>query len=178
MTMTRQLPWRMPMSIGDVPEAGLRAELEADESTCQAVAKAAGVNEVARLKASFDLARRGRDGLHVVGTVSALVGQLCVVSLEPVVNEVNEAIDLVFGPRTPSPIPGRSLDIAVDAADAPEPVINGVVDLGAVAAEFLILGIDPYPRKAGAAFVAPKDRETAGKAFAALAALKRSRSTD
>jgi len=178
MMTTQQVPWRVPMSIGDVPEGALRVELEADEPTCRAVAEAAGVNEIAQLKACFDLARRGRNGLHVVGTVSALVGQLCVVSLEPVVNQVEEAIDLVFGPDTAVETSARSLDIAIDATDPPEPLVNGVVDLGAIATEFLILGIDPYPRKAGAAFVAPPDEETAGQAFAALATLKRSPSTD
>jgi hypothetical protein len=178
MTTTRQFPWRVPLSVTDVPEDGLLVELEADEPTRRAVAKAAGVNEIAWLKARFDLARRGRNGLHVVGTVCALVGQLCVVSLEPILNEVDEPIDLVFGPETPVPTPARSLDIAVDAADPPEPLVNGMVDLGAIATEFLILGIDPYPRKAGAAFVARPDKETAGKAFAALAAFKRPRSTD
>jgi hypothetical protein len=175
MTTTQVVPWRAPISVGDVPEGGLRVELEADGPTCGAVAKAAGVNEIARLKAHFDLTRHGRNGLHVVGTVSALVGQLCVVSLEPVVNEVDEAIDVVFGRETPLP---RSLDIAVDAPDPPEPLVDGMLDLGAIATEFLILGIDPYPRKPGAAFVAPPDKEAAGKAFAALAALKRSPSTD
>jgi hypothetical protein len=175
---TQEFPWRVPMSVGDVPEAGLRVELEADEPTRRAVAKAAGVNDIARLKARFDLARRGRNGLHVTGTVAALVGQLCVVSLEPVVNELNEAIDLSFGDEASIPTSARSLDIAIDAADSAEPLINGMVDLGAIATEFLILGIDPYPRKPGVAFAAPADKETAGKAFAALAALKRSRSTD
>jgi hypothetical protein len=175
---TQEFPWRVPLSVGDVPQAGLRVELEADEPTRRAVAKVAGVNDIARLMARFELARRGRNGLHVTGTVSALVGQLCVVSLEPVVNEVNEAIDLVFGDETSIPTSARSLDIAVDAADPPEALINGMVDLGAIATEFLVLGIDPYPRKPGVAFAALPDKETAGKAFAALAALKRSRSTD
>ena len=174
---TQAAPWRAPISVGDVPEGGLRVELEADEPTCRAVAKAAGVNEIARLKARFDLTRRGRNGLHAVGTVSALVGQLCVVSLEPVVNEVDEPIDVVFGVETPL-TSAQCLDIAVDAPDPPEPLVGGMVDLGMIATEFLILGIDPYPRKPGAAFVAPPDKETAGKAFAALAALKRSHRTD
>ena len=175
---TQKFPWRVPMAVGDVPESGLRVELEADEATRRAVAKAAGVDDIARLTARFDLARRGRNGLHVTGLVSALVGQLCVVSLEPIANKVSEAIDLSFGDETSMPTAARPLDIAVDAADPPEPIVNGMVDLGVIATEFLILGIDPYPRKPGAAFAAPPDKETAGKAFAALAALKRSRSTD
>jgi hypothetical protein len=175
---TQEFPWRVPMSVGDVPESGLRVELEADEATRRAVAKTAGVDDIARLTARFDLARRGRNGLHVTGLVSALVGQLCVVSFEPIANEVSEAIDLSFGDETSMPTAARPLDIAVDAADPAEPLVNGMVDLGAIATEFLILAIDPYPRKPGAVFAAPPDRETVGKAFAALAALKRSRPTD
>ena len=47
------------------------------------------------------------------------------------------------------------------------------VDLGAVATEFLLLGIDPYPRKPGAVFDAPATGDPAGHPFAALAALKK-----
>ena len=50
---------------------------------------------------------------------------------------------------------------------------DGVVDLGAVATEFLLLGIDPYPRKPGAVFDAPPAGDAAGHPFAALAALKK-----
>ena len=53
----------------------------------------------------------------------------------------------------------------------PEPLIGGVVDLGALATEFLILGLDPYPRKPGAVFEPPQDREPQGGPFAALAKL-------
>ena len=50
-----------------------------------------------------------------------------------------------------------------------------MIDLGAVATEFLILGIDPYPRKPGAVFEAPAAGEGGGHPFAALAALKKGR---
>ncbi|MGZ5835725.1 MAG: YceD family protein, partial [Xanthobacteraceae bacterium] len=42
----------------------------------------------------------------------------------------------------------------------------------ALATEFLILGIDPYPRKPGATFVAPASESADGGPFAALAKLK------
>ena len=57
--------------------------------------------------------------------------------------------------------------------DGPEPLIGGAVDLGAIATEFLILGIDPYPRKPDAVFEAPRPETTSVKPFAALAALKK-----
>ncbi len=47
------------------------------------------------------------------------------------------------------------------------------MDVGAVATEFLLLAIDPYPRKPGAVFDAPKNDDPGAHPFAALAALKK-----
>ena len=53
-----------------------------------------------------------------------------------------------------------------------EELVDGAIDLGAIAIEFLILGIDPYPRKADAVFEAPAaGDDPAAHPFAALAAL-------
>jgi hypothetical protein len=164
--------WSVPIRLDDVPEAGRRIDIEADAAACAAVAAAAGVDGVTRLHAGFDLARRGRDGLRVVGTVSATVRQTCVVTLDPVENEIAEEIDLVFAPLTGT----RGNVAAADMSEAPEPLVDGVVDLGAIATEFLVLGVDPYPRKAGAVFEPPASADAGGHPFAALAALRTGRS--
>jgi len=114
---------------------------------------------------------RGRDGLRVAGHVSATVGQTCVVTLEPIENEVNEEIDLLFAPAAPADHSGAG--VAIDARDGPEPLTGGVVDLGALATEFLILGVDPHPRKPGAIFEGSSVGDDSVKPFAALAALKK-----
>ena len=60
------------------------------------------------------------------------------------------------------------------AADEAEPLVAATVDLGLLATEFLILGVDPYPRKAGVAFEAPKAAaDPAANPFAALAGWKK-----
>ncbi|MEI8155053.1 MAG: DUF177 domain-containing protein, partial [Hyphomicrobiales bacterium] len=58
-------------------------------------------------------------------------------------------------------------------ADPPEVMHDGVVDIGGVATEFLLLGIDPYPRKPGSVFDAPPAGDPISHPFAALAALKK-----
>ena len=60
----------------------------------------------------------------------------------------------------PSGRGARPADEAVELADEdrPDPVVDGKIDLGAVAAEFFALGLDPYPRKPGVEFVAPAER--------------------
>src|SRR5262249_4580645 len=59
--------------------------------------------------------------------------------------------------------------------DLPEALVGGSIDLGAIATEFLVLGIDPYPRKPGTQFQAPAGEDDAPRPFAALAALRKSK---
>ena len=170
-TFTRA--WSVRVARSDVPETGRHFDLLADEHARTAIAKLAGVIDVPRLEASFDVTRHGRDGLHVVGEVSATVGQICGVTLEPIENKIDEAIDLLFEPaaadRGGIAEPG---EVRVSLDDAPEPLIGGRVDLGALASEFFVLGIDPYPRKSGTVFEVPGRTHDQARPFEALAALK------
>src|SRR5260221_13422797 len=89
-------PWSLPVAVAEIPDTGRRFDLVADAQTRAAVAKVAAVPAVLRLKAEFVLTRHGRDGLRLVGSVSATVEQNCVVTLEPMQSEIEEAIDQVF----------------------------------------------------------------------------------
>jgi uncharacterized metal-binding protein YceD (DUF177 family) len=174
-----RLPWSAPVAVREVPETGRHVTLVADEATRAAVAQAIGLRALPRLEASFDVSRQGREGLHVAGRVSATVGQTCVVTLEPVDNELDEAIDLAFVPepevaeQDDDADRGAGKGIRVAADDAPEPLIGGVVDLGVIATEVLTLGLDPYPRKPGAEFANPVADDDSPHPFAVLAALKK-----
>jgi uncharacterized metal-binding protein YceD (DUF177 family) len=163
---TGNLAWSFVVAAVDIPQAGRRFELRADERTRTAVAASTGLRAVERLEADFDVRRDGADGLHVTGTVSATVGQTCVVSLEPIESEIEEGVDLLF-------VPVRAASAAA-TEQGPEPLLDGRVDLGAIATEFLVLGIDPHPRKPGAVFEPPpSEDDAADHPFAALAALKK-----
>ena len=164
--------WSVPLALSDVPDSGRHLDLVADEQTRSAVAKHAGLAALLRLEASFDVTLHGRGGLHVVGRVSATVGQTCVVTLEPLENEIDESIDLIFAPGGPLPLFAGG-EAEVPAVDEPEVLVGGVIDLGAIATEFLILGLDPYPRKPDAIFQASAVGDDATHPFAALAALKK-----
>jgi len=167
-------PWSLPVAVADIPETGRWFDLVADAHRRAAIAKVAGVPGLPRLEAEFELTRHG-DGVHVVGRVIATVEQNCVLTLEPMENGVEEEINLLFAPpRASSAMAGvADQDPLVD--EPPETLRDGIVDLGAIATEFLLLGIDPYPRKPGSVFDAPKAKESeASRPFAALAALKKS----
>jgi uncharacterized metal-binding protein YceD (DUF177 family) len=166
-------PWSVPVRRSEVPESGRRFDLIADASARAAIAKLAGVVAVPRLEATFEVTLHGRGGLRVVGAVSATVEQACVVTLEPIENVIEEPIDLVFVPGSALPVPVDGGEVEIPADDAPEVLINDSVDLGAIATEFLTLGVDPYPRKRGVVFEAPAAADEKAHPFAALAALKR-----
>jgi hypothetical protein len=168
-------PWRVPVSVHEVPASGRRFELEADAATRAAIAKSAGLRALPRLQASFDVSRHGAEGLHVVGRVRASIGQDCVVSLEPIDSEVEETVDLTFvAGATPAAGDASSREtLEIGDVEPPEPLLDDTVDLGAIATEFLILGIEPYPRKPDAVFQAPAIEDESEHPFAALAALRK-----
>jgi uncharacterized metal-binding protein YceD (DUF177 family) len=168
-------PWSVAVAVEDIPDTGLHIEIDAPAATRIAVAELAALRELPRLSAVFDLTRQGA-AVHVCGQVSARVGQTCVVTLEPIESAVEEAVDLKFAPALPGgtePDSKSARKRAHSNDEPPEPLVDGTLDLGALATEFLILGIDPYPRKPGAQFAPPKVEDAGEHPFAALEALKK-----
>jgi uncharacterized metal-binding protein YceD (DUF177 family) len=160
-------PWSVIVTLDEIPETGLHTELEATEPVRADLARLAGLRELPRLSAVFDLTPRGA-GVHVAGQVSAHLGQTCVVTLEPIESDLTESIDLVFAPAAQT----QPKDLKLDE-EPPELLVDGKIDLGAIATEFLLLGIDPYPRKTGAEFAPIKVDDAGAHPFAALEALKK-----
>lgn len=165
-------PWSKPVMVAEIPEDGARYELAADAETRAAIAQSAGLRDIPVLTATFDVLSRA-GGVSVRGEVKARVGQICVVSLEPIENEVHETVDLLFAPPAEA-LPETGARVRRKKGEPPEPLDNGVVDLGAIATEFLLLGLDPYPRKQGVEFAPPQpEGDPVTHPFAALAALKK-----
>jgi hypothetical protein len=168
-------PWSVAVTVAQIPEHGLHRDIEASAAERQAMAALAGLREISSAHASLDVTpiRDGR--VHVVGRVAARIGQTCVVTLDPIDNAIDEAIDLIFAPASQIRDLAESIDDTEgneQIPDPPEPIVGGMIDLGRVATDALFLGIDPYPRKPDAVFeppAAPADPED--HPFAALKAL-------
>jgi hypothetical protein len=165
-------PWHVAVRLEDVPETGLHLDLEADAHVRTGLAALVGVVDIPRLEAVLDVVRHG-NGLRATGRVSATVGQTCVVTLEPVQSELDEPIDVIFKPLSAVAGDAEAEEVSgeFDADEPPEVLSDGTADLGAIAAEFLLLGIDPYPRKPGAQFT-PAEQRAAPSPFAALVRLR------
>jgi uncharacterized metal-binding protein YceD (DUF177 family) len=177
----KQDPWRVPVVVAQIPETGLHREFEADQATRDAIADVGALRAVLSVQAAFDVTPKRGGRFQVVGHVRARVGQTCVVTLDEMESEIDEPIDLIFAPPEQIPQMADLVDEAQendrssgeDTPDPPEPIENGIIDLGRLATDALYLGVDPYPRKPDAVFeplveaVDPEDHP-----FAALKALK------
>ena len=166
------IPWSVPVAVEDIPDTGLHIVIEAPAATRAELAELVAVRELSQLSAVFDLIRQG-SGVHVLGQVSARVGQTCVVTLEPMESTVEESVDLQFAPVSGTEPEAKSTRTRTRDNEPSEPLVGGTLDLGALATEFLILGIDPYPRKAGAQFALPRVEVAGEHPFAALESLKK-----
>ena len=172
--------WSHPVVVADIPEEGDDLMLVPDDETRVALARFSNVIAVPKLSAQLHLQPDGAGGAVVTGELDATVRQTCVVSLEPFDNKVHEEIALRFAPEGAAAAKADP-DIAMEEADPSDAIRNGVIDLGAMVSEFLVLGIDPYPKKPGAVFTPPESAsgDGANKPFAALAKLKKDgQSTD
>jgi hypothetical protein len=166
--------WSILVRPEDVPENGLKLSAIADAKICAGLARLAGVDAVLRLQADLDVVRRGKAGLSVSGIVSARVRQTCVLTLEPLENDINEPIAATFSASSSTALPdiGEAI-LAAEDDEPPEPLIDGRADLGRLATEFFVLAVDRYPRRPGAEFQPPVVGAAGESPFAALAALKK-----
>ena len=182
--MTRPIPSPGPLSrrfdAASVRDAASRFAVEATPAECAALARDCDIPGIDALSAAFRIRREGTAGLHVTGTVSGRVRRVCVVSLDEFTSDVAEPVEVRFAPEAEveelatarAARPGGDDE---DLEDLPDPIVNGRVDLGSLAAEILVLGLDPYPRKPGVAFADPAPdvaEEVDASPFAALKALK------
>jgi uncharacterized metal-binding protein YceD (DUF177 family) len=170
-------PWRVPILVAQIPDTGLHRDIEADPAVRASVADVGGLREVLSAQASLDVTPMSGGRLHVAGRVRARIGQNCVVTLEDIESDIDEPIDLIFAPPEQIPQMAALVDEAAESdeevPDPPEPIENGMIDLGRVATDALYLAVDPYPRKSGAVFepvVEAADPED--HPFAALKALQ------
>jgi uncharacterized metal-binding protein YceD (DUF177 family) len=146
--------------VSSVTEGGTTFRVVASAAERQAVAIDCGLPGIDALAAAFLVAREVPDGARVTGSVTARIRQICVLSLDEFESDLDEPVDLRFASeaeieaqiaaRAARPIPDES-----DDGDLPDPIRRGRIDLGALMAEILVLGLDPYPRKPGVTFAEP-----------------------
>ncbi len=164
-----ELEFSRPVRVVPLPRDGLTQEIEANPQERAALAALNRLPAIERLRGRFRIAK-WRRGVRVEGELSARVTQTCVVSLEPFDSDIETSVDVKFLPFDPdAPAPESPAEDADE--DAPDPIIDGRIDLGALASEFLTLALDPYPRKPGVAFEPPQPPSEGDSPFERLRAI-------
>jgi uncharacterized metal-binding protein YceD (DUF177 family) len=156
--MQSDLAWTHEIELASIPAEGRSFELVPDEETRKRLAEAADVISVPALKMLVEVRPVGKDAAEVVGKLDGVVRQACVVSLDEFDNQISEniAVDFAVAPESEA-----ETDDEEEIEDLPDPIVDGKIDLGALGTEFLILAVDPYPRKPGVEFSAPAAKEEA-----------------
>ena len=127
----------------------LAFEVDADERAALAAQLGVGAVEALRVRPHAD---RFRGGMRVTGGLAARIVQPSVVSLEPVAQEIDEAIDRVFLPGGEKPYAGAAeaeIFVDLEGEDVPDHFEGPEADLSDLIVETLSLAIDPYPRREG-----------------------------
>lgn len=174
------LEFSRPVRVEQIPGNGMEMDVAAKPVEREALARRFQVRSIEALSATVHLRSVAGGALvRVDGTLTAKVVQTCVVSLEPVPQEVSEKFSMNFSADTPDTVPGTELELSVDDEDPPDPIVGGMIDVGEVVAEQLALALDPFPRKAGVAFEEAEEEapepEKRPSPFAVLAALRKNK---
>ncbi len=158
-----------PVRPDTVPHGGQRLRLAAGGAELAALARRLGMPALRALEAELDLRPAPGGRARATGRLRAEVEQVCVVSLDPFAQAVEEPLDFVLL------APGEEPDEERVEPDAPDEVEHGPLgcDLGEAVAQTLSLALDPYPRKPGADLDDGALRAGAANPFAALAKLRR-----
>ena len=163
--------------------SGAALEIAASDSERAALARRFGFLGLPALSARVTVDRRAGGQVVVEGRLRGRIVHACILTLDPVTQDLDEAFRIVFKQdlaEERDPISGEALLAA--QLDSPEPLQGNLLDVGEIVAEQLSLAADPYPRRPGVTLedVMPKPRqggrpsrnEQRRHPFAGLAALR------
>jgi uncharacterized metal-binding protein YceD (DUF177 family) len=162
---------------------GTALDIVASDGERAALAKRFGFLGLPAFSARVTVDRRVGGQVVVEGRLRGRIVQACVLTLDPVTQELDDAFRIVFKKDLAEERDPESGEAVLNAqADAPEPLAGNLLDVGEIVAEQLSLAAEPYPRRSGAKLedVLPKPRREGRKGpveqrrhpFAGLAALR------
>lgn len=163
--------WSHMLEIDEIGAAAKTHNFQASAQQRIDLARRMGIVSVEAAEASVTVQRVG-GVIHALGLVRADLTQSCVVSLAPVPAHVEDEFEGWFGDKAGAVSFAKArndrevkkghmdLEILEEAVD-PEPIVNGRIDVGELATQYLSLALDPYPRAEGVAsqYIVPEGVE-------------------
>lgn len=165
MTTVSELGDRLVVPLDRLESGPVELETVADEAAREAIAARLGVPAVARFEGTARLEKSGAL-VTVTGRVRAELERLCVISLEPLCETIDEAFETLL---TTDPEPAASEDELDFDPEEPEPIEGDVVDAGDILIQYAALAMETHPRRTDAAF---EPIETPPEALSPFSVLK------
>jgi hypothetical protein len=163
------LTWSIDAHAAHAPAA---YSYEANAKELDALKRYAQVEGVASFKARVKVAPLSGGRFKATGTLEASVIQASVVDLDAVPASIEENFAVEFWPE--EAIDGREETAVSLESEPPEPIVDGLLLIGAFLCELFSVSLDPYPRNPDDAFEwAPGESEPSISPFADLAQLRR-----
>ena len=136
------------VAVEDITDAGIRRDLDPTAEERAALAERLGLLALHSLTGEVRL-RPLAGGVLLDGSLQADVEQACVITLEPIKSNVASRFSVRYiSPQVEAAgMDGEELD---PLGEDVEPLPADAIDIGEVAAQYLSLAVDPYPKKAGA----------------------------
>jgi uncharacterized metal-binding protein YceD (DUF177 family) len=129
---------------------GTALEIAASESERASLARRFGFLGLPSFSARATVDRRPGGQIVVEGRLRGRVVQACILTLDPVAQDLDETFRIVFRRDFAEERDPESGEALISAhTDAPEPLAGNLLDVGEIVAEQLALAADPYPRKKG-----------------------------
>ncbi|MCF4098185.1 YceD family protein [Maritalea mediterranea] len=166
----------LEVRLSEVPKDGRSYEFDADQDAKEALVAETKLEDVKSFSGKITM-RPFRGGYQAKGEGQAVVEQACVVTLEPVEEEVALAFERIYMPgKAPEPDVAPNAEVFVNLDSEPDQdwYEGDAIDLAPMVVETLMLSLNPYPRKPDAEFadLTEDERDESESPFAALAALK------
>lgn len=137
-----------PFYVSELKSKAKTKKISADENERKVLAKYFNVVAVEEFSAILKIIPLNNQ-IQINGQVKAKIVQNCVITLEEIKNEIVQEVNVLFDSQAPR---SANHNFSLEEEDPPEKIANGIIDLGAVASEQILLAIDPYPRKEGVIF--------------------------
>jgi hypothetical protein len=163
MTVADTSAFSFPVRVGHVSINPVTVRIAADSRDLERLRQQWDVLEVRSFDAEIAITRWKRDGVRLKGHVGVSIVQNCVVTLDPVEQRIDEDFETVFLPEN-SRLASRIVDgngelfLDPEGPDLPDTFSGDSIDVGAVAAEFAALAIDPVSAQAWSGLCRPNGK--------------------
>jgi len=128
----------------------LERDIEFRNKDLVQLAQDAGVVRIDKCSAHYTLIKNKTGIIEVVGHIKADVVQSCILSLDEINSHIDETFKALFSTeKVVRQFDEEGAEIVSFEDDVPEEIENNTIDLNEITLQYLILFLDPYPRKDG-----------------------------